>query len=182
MIKKDIFGENAKKIFKAVDKYKYLLIVIFVGILLIALPIGGKGTGENSKNADDADIYAYELSEIEARLEEALSRIDGVGDVKVILTLKTGTERILATDRSSSYKAGDTGEVSEYDTDESTVVISSGSGIQEAVVVKTLYPEYQGALIVCRGGGNSTVCLTVTEAVSALTGLGSDKIKVTKMR
>ena len=61
-----------------------------------------------------------------------------------------------------------------------TVVISSGSGTQETVLVQQVYPRFQGALVVAEGGGNPTVRLNLTEAVAALTGLGADKISVCK--
>ena len=44
------------------------------------------------------------------------------------------------------------------------------------------YPQFRGALVVCQGGGDPAVRLAVIEAVSALTGLGSDKISVVKLQ
>ena len=42
--------------------------------------------------------------------------------------------------------------------------------------------RWTGAVIVCEGGGNATVRLQLTRAVSALTGLSSDKIAIVKGR
>ena len=63
--------------------------------------------------------------------------------------------------------------------EEQTVVISTGSG-EETVLITQKYPTFQGALVVCRGGDDPVVQLTLTRAVSALTGLGSDRITVCK--
>ena len=41
-----------------------------------------------------------------------------------------------------------------------------------------VYPRFVGALVVCEGGGSAGVRLAVTQAVSALTALPSDKITV----
>jgi stage III sporulation protein AG len=49
-------------------------------------------------------------------------------------------------------------------------------------VVKRLYPSFGGAVIVCEGAGNSLVELEITKAVSALTGLSTDKIAVLPMK
>lgn len=38
-----------------------------------------------------------------------------------------------------------------------------------------------GAVVVCAGADNAEVCLDVTNAVSAYTGLGSDKIRVMRL-
>ena len=60
------------------------------------------------------------------------------------------------------------------------MVVSRGSGGQEAVAVQEVSPEYQGALLVCPGGGDPTVRLQLTQAVAALTGLGADKISISE--
>ena len=59
--------------------------------------------------------------------------------------------------------------------------VVGGSGIGAGVVVtQSRYPEFIGALVVCEGGGSSAVRLAVTQAVSALTGLPSDRITVVR--
>ena len=105
---------------------------------------------------------------MEDRLSEALSKIDGAGEVTVVLTVRDGPRQVLAQD--SREEQGET----------ETVVISRGSSTQETVTVQELYPSYQGALLVCPGGDDPTVCLKLTEATSALTGLGADKISISK--
>ena len=61
------------------------------------------------------------------------------------------------------------------------LTLKSGSRqVLEVVPLQTLAPEYQGALIVCQGGGDPAVRLNILQAVSALTGLGADKISICK--
>ena len=59
-------------------------------------------------------------------------------------------------------------------------MLSRGGGSQETVTVQELSPGYQGALLVCEGGDDPRVRLALTQAVSALTGLGADKISISK--
>ena len=66
------------------------------------------------------------------------------------------------------------------DSQVSTVVISRGSGSEETVALQEIAPQYQGALVVCPGGGDPAVRLQLSEAVSALTGLGADRITICK--
>jgi stage III sporulation protein AG len=61
-----------------------------------------------------------------------------------------------------------------------TVVVSGTNG-SSPVVVGHVYPEFKGALIVCDGGNLPAVQLRIVESVSALTGLGSDRITVMPM-
>ena len=55
-----------------------------------------------------------------------------------------------------------------------------GSGYQETVTIQEVYPRYQGALLVCPGGDDPSIRLQLTQAMSALTGLGADKISISK--
>ena len=59
-----------------------------------------------------------------------------------------------------------------------TVLISTGSGKQEALEKKIIYPKYQGAIIVCAGAEDASVKMRVIEAVRQFTGLRSDQISV----
>ena len=63
-----------------------------------------------------------------------------------------------------------------------TVILSEGSSYDKAAVAATTYPRFQGALIVCEGADSAAVRLRLLEAVSAVTGLSTDRITVVKMR
>ena len=86
--------------------------------------------------------------------------------------MRAGPRQVLAQD----------GKQSDKESTSSTVVVSKGSGTEDAVVLQQIYPQYQGALVVCPGGGEAAVRLKIIDAVSALTGLGSDKISVCKSK
>ena len=60
------------------------------------------------------------------------------------------------------------------------MVLSRGSSSQETVTVQEIYPQYQGVLVVCPGGDDPEVRLQLTQALSALTGLGADKISISE--
>ena len=104
--------------------------------------------------------------------------MEGVGRVDVMLTLQSGRELVLAGDDSLRY-SGNVNAPDSYDRSTSTVTVG-GAGEEDVVVTQERYPQYRGALVVCDGGGNDAVRLAVTGAVSALTGLGSDRIAVVR--
>ena len=89
------------------------------------------------------------------------------------LTVDSGTKRELAQDTTAERSGSEDGKRKSE-----TVVVGTGSGTQEVVVTNRVYPRYVGALVVCEGGGSAGVRLAVTQAVSALTALPSDKITV----
>ena len=110
-------------------------------------------------------------------MAEVIGAIDGVGRVKVMLTLHSGETLALAEDSSASQGSG--GDVRK---ERQVLTVNRGSGRQEVVVTRRMYPVYQGAVVVCQGAGDSRVRLTVVDAVSVLTGLSSDKISVVKWK
>lgn len=172
----DAFYGIAEKL----KKYKFVLLVLLLGVVLILLPTG-KDAKTEQPQAGGPEGAAFSLAEEEARIAEALSKIDGAGKVKVVLTLKTGVEQVLAYDTEEKEKRDPVGEDAELSKNASAVIISQGSSVQKPVTLKYIYPEYQGALVVSQGAGNAEVRLQLNRAVSALTGLGSDKITITKM-
>ena len=168
--------QAGKKLAGALEKYKFVLLVLLAGILLLVLPLPGGGGAEELPGETSAAGAEFDLDALERRMEEALSRIEGAGEVSVVLTLRSGTRQVLAQDVSSARSQEDQEE------DRTTVVVSAGSGREEAVALQQIYPQFQGALVVCAGGDDPAVQLKLVEAVSALTGLGSDKISICKGR
>ena len=170
-------AEIRKKLGKTIIKNRYILIILAVGLLLLLWP---SSRNKTDKNTDaEMSIPEFSISDEEERIKTALSKIDGVGRIDVTLTLKSGISQKLAENSRGSSRSGEQG--TDSDSDTTVVTLSSGSGTQTAVAVKYYYPEYQGALVICEGGSNPDVKLQVTSAVSALTGLGSDRISVLKM-
>lgn len=157
-------------------KYKYVLIVLLAGVLLLLWPGGEKKTDEEPPVAvtTQGPEEDFSVSALEEKLARTLSKVRGAGDVSVMLTVQGGSRRVLAQDAKNTRSADGGSEVQS-----TTVVVSGGAGAGEGpVLVQQLYPRFQGALVVCSGGGDADVRLKLMEAVSALTGLGADKITI----
>lgn len=170
-MKTEAFGAWGKRVRTLFDKYKFVLLIILAGAALLLLPSQGE---EAAVPLSGGEEESFQVEDLERRLEEALSQIDGAGEVKVVLTVKSSARQILAQDGKTTERADST------DSALTTVVVSPGTGTQATVAVQQLSPEYQGALVVCSGGSDPSVRLHIVEAVSALTGLGADKISVCK--
>ena len=168
-------AKGGRRLMELLEKYKFVLLVLLAGILLLLLPTfeGGYGTG-GSGRTDPPSELAFDLEGLEKKLSDTLSEVEGAGEVSVVLTVKASTRQVLAQDITSSQKEG------AVDEGRTTVVVSKGSGREEAVPLQQIYPQFQGALVVCPGGSDPEVRLKLVEAVSALTGLGSDKISICK--
>ena len=150
-------------------KYKFVLLVVLVGIILMILPVSSQ-TKETEENKSQIPQESFDLAAMEQRMEEVLGKIDGVGKLRLMLTLQSGTRLTLAEDTQRDQDR----------TQRETVTLNRGSGNQEIVITNRFYPVYQGAVVVCQGADSSAVRLAITETVQALTGLPSDRIRVAK--
>ena len=155
-------------------KYKYILLVIAVGFLLLTFPAGEK-SGKEEKRSESFNLQAFEK-----QVEKTLSVCVGVGRCKVMLSVSSGPESVFAKEARESRREDEGARESDIDTKPS--IISGGSGGETPVLIKEMYPEFQGAVVICDGAGSAALRGKVVEAVSVLTGLRSDRISVIKMK
>lgn len=144
----------------------------------------GEGAGEAA-----AAAYPYEAF-LEQRIKEVLSQVEGVGEVDVLIVLKSSEQKVYQTDgrsRQSSTReqdaSGGVRDVTEQELENSTVVINgtnSGNSGTEPLLEKELRPEISGIVISAQGGGSPSVKTEIIQAMEALFGLPAHKIKVLK--
>ena len=158
--------EAARRWKGALGKYGYVLLVIAAGAILLLLPSGSRDSPGEEPPAQEE---RFDLEAFEEKLERTLSRIEGAGETQVVLTLDGGSRQVLARDQERDGEGGGTNTV---------VTVGRGSGQQEVVPLQTVAPEFRGALVVCPGGGDAATRLKIIQSVSALTGLGADRISV----
>ena len=191
------------------------LIVILVGVLLlvIAWPVEKKDkeTQTQSEQWDseadiikirsdkramgaafkeagsDADLLSY-AAMLEHSLEELLSTMDGVGKVRVMVTLEDGgmsvIEKDQSTEKSSSDEADSAGgsrKTLSTNTREETIFDSRQGSSAGPFVKQVLTPRVEGVAVSAQGGGNAKIVQNITEAIQALFGIEAHKIKIVKM-
>ena len=170
---------------------------IVVWLLLLALVIvifwpAGSGKETASGETEVPEQTAQEIQSQEEAMEQALAdtlaQVDGVGAVRVALTLESTNRKIVEKDvpdsqSSETRTSGDeTSENSSFSQEESTVYEKDGSGAETPYVTSEEYPAVRGVLIVAEGGDNPVVIQEIQEAVMALFGVDAHKIKVMKMK
>jgi len=174
--------EYLKGMWNTFKKYRYALIVVAVGIVLILLPTGKKsGVGEPPKPSEGEMVY--DTAEMERRICRLLGKASGVGRIEVMLTLKSDMEYVYADEYDTSVsRRGSDGEVDSSKSERVNYkTIRDGSGGESPILLKRLYPEYKGAVVICDGADNAAVKLRILSAISSLTGLRSDAITIIKM-
>lgn len=143
--------------------------------------------GQDSVKAAGSFTGSYE-AQMEARIKEILKNVDGVGEVDVMVVLKSSEEKVIRVDQNTSSsvtKEQDSGggqrEISQSDKEETTIMTGAGTaGQSQPVIEKEICPEISGIIISASGGGSPQIKAEISEAMEALFGLPAHKIKVLK--
>ena len=175
-----------------IPKKRQLLILLLVGILLmvIVLPVPDGREGSEEKGIQAAGEMA-DTSDYEAYLEEKTARtlqyVEGVGEVKVMITLKSSAQKIIEKDQQSSSQTteeedsqGGTRTSNDISSDRTSIYEQNSDGSQSPYVSKELLPQIEGVVVIGDGGDNAVVVQNITEAVQALFGVEAHKIKIMK--
>lgn len=169
------------------------LILVLAGILIliIALPTDTKEKkqAEEAKENISKENNTMEASkdEIERKLEDILEKIDGAGDVKVMITYQDSGTQVVEKDKNTSENSleesdstGGVRSTKEQQLQESTVYEDADAG-NTPFVSKELLPKVEGILIVASGGDDQKVKQNISEAVLALFQVEAHRIKIVKM-
>ena len=165
-----VWLDDKEKVLALFRKYKYVLGIVIVGILLMLIP-------EQEEIAKE-EVHQQEIAKesLQNSLEKILTKIHGAGKVNVLLTEYTGEEVVYQLDETIS------GSSDSSDRRAETVTLTDSDRNEKGMVRKVISPVYQGALVVCQGADSAAVRLAIVEAVSRLTGLATNQISVLKMK
>ncbi|MBQ4536592.1 MAG: stage III sporulation protein AG [Lachnospiraceae bacterium] len=185
-----------------------LIVLILGGILLfvIALPVekstkdskesygksktGGEIEVVKELHADTGGMALAEeeyVLEMESKLEKILSGMEGVGKVRVMVTLSATAEYVVEKDE--IYNRSQTNEedseggsriVTQIE-EQQTTIYNTTENVGEPYVIKTLLPTVEGVVVVAEGAGNGEINKNITDVVQALFDVEVHKVKVVKM-
>ncbi len=183
---------------KKLPKKDSLIILLLCGVLLlvIAIPVSQGGEDEEERTVEKSmDLVSAGMEEedyanyLEGRLEDTLSRVSGVGKVKVMVTLESTSEKVIEKDQQTESE-----NVTEEDSQggirstvrnssDITTVYNEGDQNtgQTPYITKELSPKVEGVVVIAEGGNEGVVVQNITEAVQALFGVDTHKIKVMKL-
>lgn len=204
-------NNSGEKRVKKIDYKKWfkkdnLIVLILIGALMIIIALPTKDRGEtktenprtegssakepaenNREITEPANSDVEYAAQLEQRLVEILTRMEGVGNVRVMITLKSSEE--LVVEKEQPYLRSSTNEndgqggnrsVNQLESEDNTVYRTDGS-VSEPYVIKTLPPRIEGVVVVAEGAGSGTVDRTIVELIQALFGVEAHKVKVVKM-
>ena len=168
--------EYLQKQFGAEHRTKWILLLGFIGMAMILfsgfLPDKKKSdlVKQQQTDAETVDADAYRLA-METQLTDLLSKMEGVGQVTVMLTVIGSGEQVYA----EEVKADKTNNGVKT---QSAFVITRNDGKESALLSESRYPAIQGAAILCTGGGHAAVQERVSHAVATVLGIPASRIFV----
>lgn len=167
-------GKIAGKIPKWFYQYRYPIIILLVGLILLTIP--SKTSSQKQTQAQTSTPTEEKQVDQAQLLAEILGQMEGVGKVKVLLTVSNGETTIYHSDEDISTSEGTSTVRKE------TVIITDSDKNQKPLITQVIPATYKGAVVVCQGADNPSIKWAVVEAVSKATGLGADQISVLKMK
>lgn len=155
-----------------------------LGVIFLVVSNTHISNGETSKSEEGSQVIAARTSyeeELASRLEEALGHMEGVGRVRVMITLNDGGEKYVLQDddytRSESEESFSSGQ-GRYTLEEQRQTETVRDAADQPYVLKEELPRIQGVLILAEGAGSSVVQRELLKAVQALLGVSAQKVHI----
>lgn len=190
---KDEEENNKKKI----ENLVFFVVLLIITIVIINLIWNGnkqvtkqenntssKQLANNTTTNTDNTITTDNLAE---QLEIILSKIQGVGEVKVFINYSESSEVVAMyneTTKTSNTEENDTSggtrKIQETDS-QKDIIYKEENGEKTPITQKIVQPKIEGAIITAKGASNAEVKTNIIQAVEAVTGLATHKIQVFEM-
>lgn len=165
-------------------KSKKIILLIVVALLFIIVLYDFFPFFQSSEEEKEEIVSEKSyVEELEEKLKNILLQTKGVGSCEIVITAVGGTEYVYATETSDKNQTTVSGDRTQTDTDSKVSVKTvTDQKNEKPLVEKEIYPEIQGVVIICDGGGNSGTKAVATEIASTLLGVTKDKIVVEERR
>ena len=192
--------EGNKNNKKKIENLVFFVIILIVTIVIINIIWNGDKDSSHDKdvqndtskqlastNTSSAEVSNNTTNELEVKLEEILSKIQGVGEVNVFINYSESSEIIRMYNESTQTSnteetdtSGGTRKIEETDS-QKEIIYEESDGEKTVITQKVVEPQIEGAIITAKGAGSAEVKTSIIQAVEAVTGLATHKIQVFEM-
>lgn len=166
--------EKVVELFKNKDtRNKIFIVAAVLGVILILLSEVNVSATKAEESVQTGD-YAQYVSTLNDELTNVISSIDGVGECRVMITLKNTKESVYAENSETSNSDSSNSENNEY------VIYNSENG-DSPILLKEEMPQVAGVAVVCSGGDSEAVREKIIDCVCALFNIPSSRVSVAKL-
>ena len=191
-------GNTSNK--KEIENLVFFVVILIITIIIINIIWNGdKESNQNkevqndtskqlaSTNTSSLEVASSNSNELEIKLEEILSKIQGVGEVNVFINYSESSEIIpmynentKTSNTQETDTSGGTRTIEESDS-QKEIIYEENDGEKTPITQKVIEPKIEGAIITAKGAENAEVKSSIIQAVEAVTGLATHKIQVFEM-
>lgn len=170
---------------KNIKHIEIIICIIFISLLLLIYFYGFKGTSGDTKTTS-ANSITGELAfitssvfarETEAKLTEVIEGLKGVKSAKVMVSVKQGSEIVIANSIKEETVISSDGE-SKNVTIVKTPIIVTDNGESKPIILMEVLPTIQGVIVVASGAEDVAVKLNIYKAIQAIISISSENIQV----
>lgn len=186
---------------KNIENLVVFLILLIITIIAINTIWGGKKEETNQENGNTSykklaeninnsiDSNNSQLNEynLEENLEDILSKIAGVGKVKVLVTYSETSEVVAMYNEKNTLNNteetdtnGGVRKIEKTDKDKE-IIYEEKNGQKTPITQKVIMPKIEGAIVTAEGASNPAIKTNIIQAVSAATGISTYRIQVFEM-
>ena len=205
LFNKETESENSNNKKKVENLVVFLILLIITIIAINIIWNGDKNVKEQNNNdtskklansnvstsiTNNKDINLdNQTSEIDLTqsLENILSKIKGVGDVKVFINYSESNEIVPMYNENSKISNTEETDTSggkrkiEQTDSQKEIIYQENDGEKTPITKKVVEPKIEGAIITAKGANDPTIKTSIIQAVEAATGLATHKIQVFEM-
>lgn len=163
----DLKPSYGKSVFKknSVKFLEILAVVVICAVVLVVFLSDFDLFSKQETTAAEVETFGEYINNLETKLANTISNIEGVGKATVAITFESGIEKTYAYETISETSNGLTTE---------ELILYKG----EPVVLKEIMPVIKGVVVVAKGASNAVVRLNIIRTVQILLGVTYDKIEV----
>lgn len=196
-------GEQVGNDKRKIENLVFFIVVLIITIVIINVIWNGNDNKQNkqvtndtskqlattnsNQNVSTSQNEAESTEVLEKKLEDILSKIEGVGEVSVCINYSESSEVVAMYNENSKTStteenddSGGTRKIEETDT-QKDVIYQENDGTKTPITAKIVKPKIEGAIITAQGVNDANVKNNIIQAVEAVTGLATHKIQVFEM-
>lgn len=153
-----------------------IFLALMLGILLLTMGRSFSTSEEKvmPKAAEKEMVSANRATE--QRMAEILSKVEGAGQVDVMLTYRQTEEKTIARNESRE----ENGEI--LRTEQTAVLLEDGDGATAPLILTEVSPVVEGVVIAAQGADSPAVAAALNQAAQALLDVPAHKVAVLKMK
>ena len=193
--------EGSKNNKKKIENLIFFVIILIITIVVINIIWNGDKKSSKDENLQNdnskqlarqntnatIEVGSNSTNELEIRLKDILSKIQGVGEVEVLINYSESSEIVpmynentKSSNTEETDTSGGTRTIQETDS-QKEIIYQEDSGEKTPITQKVVEPKIEGAIITAKGANNAEVKAKIIQAVEAVTGLATHKIQVFEM-